>query len=256
MFSDDRHNPLGRFDGLASIYAKYRPDYPAQAVDCIVDKIDDRRFLIADVGAGTGILSRQLAERGIRVIGIEPNESMRSQAAASTAAGAVEYRAGRAEATGLEAHSMAGVVAGQTFHWCAPDSSLREFHRILRPGAWVSLMWNIADTSDPFTAGYWRLLREGTPEPEIVENRHDLSGRALLVHPLFEGGIERAALHFQELDEEMLLGRAFSSSFAPKECRAAERLAMRLRELFERFVRERRVRLIYQTTIYQARAKR
>jgi SAM-dependent methyltransferase len=254
VFSDNRHNPLGRFDGLASIYARYRPNYPAQAIDFVVEKIQDRRFPIADVGAGTGILSRQLAERGFCVIGIEPNESMRTRAAASPSA-AVDYRAGRAEATGLEPHSVAGVVAGQTFHWCAPDSSLREFHRILRPGAWVTLMWNIADTSDPFTAAYWRLLREGTPEPEIVENRHDMSGRALLVHPLFDAALERSVAHFQELDDDALLGRAFSSSFAPKECQAAERLAIRLRELFGRFAHDGRVRLLYQTTVYQARGK-
>jgi hypothetical protein len=116
-------------------------------------------------------------------------------------------------------------------------------------------MWNIPDTSDPFTASFWRLLREGTPEPEIVEQRHDSSGRALLVHPLFESGLELAVANFQELDEDALLGRAFSASFAPKECQAAERLAARLRELFGRFAREGRVRLLYQTAIYQACAK-
>jgi SAM-dependent methyltransferase len=255
VFSADKHNPLGRFDGLASIYAKYRPGYPDQAVDLVVEKIDDRQFPIADVGAGTGILSRQLAGRGYRVIGIEPNESMRSQAAASTSSGAIEYRAGRAESTGLEAHSVAALVAAQTFHWCEPDSSLREFHRILRPGAWVSLIWNISDKSDPFTAAFWQLQREATPEPEVVEQRHDVSGRLLPAHPLFESGVERLVPNFQELDEDGLLGRAFSASFAPKQCQSAARLAMRLRELFAQFAQDGRVRLLYQTTVYQAQSK-
>src|SRR5438552_17543182 len=134
MFSATKFNPLGRFDGLASVYAQHRPSYPVQALDWIVEKLVDRTIPIADIGAGTGILTRQLAERSCRVIGIEPNESMRQQAEALPYPGLIEYRPGRAEATGLPSSSIAVIVAAQTFHWCAAEPSLQEFHRILQPG--------------------------------------------------------------------------------------------------------------------------
>jgi hypothetical protein len=115
-------------------------------------------------------------------------------------------------------------------------------------------MWNASDLSDPFTAGFWRLLRETTPEPEIVEKPHHLAGEVLLDHPLFERANVRMEPNVQELDEEGLLGRGFSASFAPKECNASERFARRLRELFQQFEQGGRVRLLYQTTVYQAQA--
>jgi ubiquinone/menaquinone biosynthesis C-methylase UbiE len=259
MFSDDKHNPLGRFDGLASLYAKTRPSYPAQALDWIVEKWQAMpaegtgRPPIADIGSGTGILTRQLVRRDCPVIGIEPNESMRREAEAVPAPGTIAYRAGRAEETGLPAGSVGAVVAAQTFHWCEPDSSLREFHRILNPGGWTTLLWNISDLSDPLTERFWRILRSASPEPAIVEKAHHLAGQALLTHPLFEEGRARVTPNLQALDEEGLVGRAFSASFAPKECEASERTARQLRELFRDFARDGWVQLLYQTHVFQAR---
>ncbi len=215
--------------------------------------MSDRAGLLADVGAGTGIMTRQLAERGCRVVGIEPNTSMLEQAEAEPHSRAIEYRSGRAEATGLPANSVAAVVAAQTFHWCEPDASLREFHRILLPAGAVTLLWNIHDRTDPFTEGFWRVLHEATSEPEIVDKAHHLAGQALLTHPLFEQARLRTTPNEQALDEEGLLGRAFSASFAPKDCQASARVAQRLRELFHQFAEGGHVHLRYQTQVYQAR---
>ncbi|MCE9533202.1 MAG: methyltransferase domain-containing protein [Planctomycetes bacterium] len=250
MFSDPKHNPLGRFDGLGATYARHRPSYPAQAINWVVEKITDRARPVADIGAGTGILSRLLVERGLRVIGIEPNESMRDQAGFNDL---IEYRSGQAEATHLESASVAAVVAAQTFHWCDAGPALQEFHRILIPNGWVTLMWNDADLGDPFSAGFWRILRQGTPEPEIVARPHHLAGEPLLVHPLFQQGEVRTTPNVQEMDEEGLLGRAFSASFAPKECGASQRFADQLRALCRQHERDGRVRLRYRTILYQAR---
>lgn len=255
MFSSDKFNPLGRFDGLAPGYARHRPQYPAQALDWILEAMAERAGLVADVGAGTGIMTRQLAERGCRVIGIEPNASMLEQAEAEPRLRTIEYRSGQAEATGLPANSVAAVVAAQTFHWCEADASLREFHRILKPAGAVTLLWNIHDRTDPFTEGFWRTLHEATPEPEIVDKAHHLAGQVLLTHPLFEQARLRATPNEQALDEEGLLGRAFSASFAPKDCQASARAAERLRELFHQFEKGGRVHLRYQTHVYQARRK-
>ena len=106
MLSDSKHNPLGRFDGLAGVYAKYRPSYPAEAIEWIIERLPDRRGTIVDVGCGTGISSRQLAGPGISVIGVEPNESMRGEAEQTPSSGIV-YRAGQSEATGLDASTIA-----------------------------------------------------------------------------------------------------------------------------------------------------
>jgi SAM-dependent methyltransferase len=253
VLSDSKHNPLGRFDGLAGVYAKYRPSYPAEAIEWIIERLPDRRGTIVDVGCGTGISTRQLAGPGISVIGVEPNESMRAEAEQTPSSGIV-YRAGQGEATGLGAGVADAVVAAQAFHWFKGPAALEEFHRILRPGGWISLMWNDADRTDDVTDAFWAIMRQDSPEPEVLRIPHHRSAEILLTHPQFDSALMRTTPNVQELDEEGLLGRAFSASFAPRECHAAQRFADRLRELFSAHSKDGKVRLVYRTAVYQARA--
>lgn len=77
-------NPLTRFCDRVADYVKYRPSYPAQAIDIILKGLEpSSQLTAADIGAGTGISSRLLAERGVSVIAIEPNPAMREGAEAS-----------------------------------------------------------------------------------------------------------------------------------------------------------------------------
>ncbi len=141
-----RFNPLGRFTGLAEIYARCRPGYPDAAIEFIASHCGlGPGSLLVDVGSGTGIASRLFAGRGIRVVGIEPNAEMRKEAQATDVPLGVPrptYVAGRGEATGLESASADLVLAAQAFHWFEADAALAEFHRIMKPAGWVALMWN------------------------------------------------------------------------------------------------------------------
>jgi 2-polyprenyl-3-methyl-5-hydroxy-6-metoxy-1,4-benzoquinol methylase len=70
-------NPQKRFSGRAAEYAKYRPSYPAVAIARIFEGLNEPKTLLAvDIGAGTGISSRLLADRGASVIAIDPNPEM------------------------------------------------------------------------------------------------------------------------------------------------------------------------------------
>jgi protein-L-isoaspartate O-methyltransferase len=66
------------FTGKAAAYAKYRADYPALVVHAAMDSVQlAEPDVVADIGAGTGMLSRWFLERGNRVYGVEPDEGMR-----------------------------------------------------------------------------------------------------------------------------------------------------------------------------------
>jgi SAM-dependent methyltransferase len=250
-----RQNPTGRFTGLAELYARCRPSYPAAAVDHVISRCGlGSGSLLVDVGCGTGISSRQLAARGVPVLGIEPNADMRAQAEAEPpppGCPAPRYADGRAEATGLPDGVADAVLAAQAFHWFDTEAALREFHRILRRDGWVALVWNERDESDPFTAAFGGVIRSGRGAAALEASR-GRSGEPLLVNPLFRDGSRTVFTHGQELDEDGALGRAFSASYAPREPAEAEAFAAALREVFTRFQQGGRVVLRYQASVYLA----
>jgi SAM-dependent methyltransferase len=251
------NNPTGRFTGLAETYAKYRPSYPASALDFIVTRCElGPHKLLADVGCGTGISSRLFAERGVPVIGIDPNDEMRCQAErtpTSVGSPCPSYRKGRAEETELPDSSVDAVLAAQAFHWFAAETALPEFRRILKPNGWVILMWNERDETDPCTADYGRVIRSA-PDATAVEAPRGRSGTILLTSPLFVDAARFPFTNEQVLDAEGLLGRAFSASYAPREPVVAHDFATALQHVFTRWQSDGLVTLRYETAVYLARS--
>jgi SAM-dependent methyltransferase len=258
MSDVSQYQPTERFSGLADLYSRHRPSYPGAALDFIQARCGlGPGALLVDVGCGTGISTRLFAARGVRVIGIDPNDEMRARAEAApppAGAPAPEYRKGTAEATGLPDGCAAAVLAAQAFHWFDAPAALGEFRRVLRPGGHVALAGYERDEEDACTAAYGAVLRSG-PGAAAVEGKREQVGEALLQSPLFEGGECAAFRHGQDMDEEGLLGRAFSASYAPREPGAAAVFSQRLREVFAAHQRDGRVTLRYVTTVYLARRR-
>jgi SAM-dependent methyltransferase len=251
-------NPTSRFTGLADIYARHRPDYPAAALGYITQRCELRpAALVIDVGCGTGISARQFAQLGFRVIGIEPNADMRRQAEATGVPPGIVapvFRDGTAEATGLADASADLVLAAQAFHWFVADAALREFHRILKPAAWAALVWNERDESDPFTGAYGELVRSHCQAAE-VEGTRQRSGEPLLVSSYFQRGERAVFSHDQVVDEDGLIGRAMSVSYAPREPERAAAFQIALRDVFARFQQAGQVVMRYQTTVISAQRR-
>jgi SAM-dependent methyltransferase len=249
--SDLSHkDPLDRFTGLAGIYNRCRPDYPSAALDYVLEHCGlGPGSQLVDVGCGTGISSRQFAARGLRVLGIEPNADMRRQAEAEPEQRtSIEYLEGRAEATGLPQASADAVLAAQAFHWFAAAAALREFRRILKPGGWVVILGNERDESDPVTAAYGKIIGS-TKDAAGVEGPRRQAAVALAQTTLFGRHEQRLFYHEQWVDEDGLLGRAFSASYAPREPAAAQQFASDLRRVFAQFHQGGRLRLRYVTSV-------
>ena len=251
-------DPTGRFTGLADTYSRFRPSYPAHAIDFIMARCGlGKGSLLVDVGCGTGIASRLFASRAINVVGIEPNIEMRCAAVETEQNAAADstltFRAGRAEETGLPSEAADAVLSAQAFHWFEPVATLREFHRILKPVGWAILMWNEHDERDPVTAAYGEVIRTAKDAAAIEGHRQTRAGNVLRTSPLFRQA-EQVTFHNQQaLDEEGLLGRAFSVSYAPREARERKAWADRLKEVFEQYQQGGTVVLRYRTSVYLAR---
>ena len=250
-------NPTDRFAGLADTYAKFRPSYAPAAMDCLVRKCGlGPGSTVVDVGCGTGISTRLLAERGLRVFGIDPNLDMLNTAKQTVfnSPVSIEYRQGEAEATGLDSSIARAVTAFQAFHWFKGEAALAEFHRILEPNGWLVLVWNDRDNADPLTSAYHKILSSTREGQNITESWRTSS--AILDHsPWFEPPHTFTLPSEQELDEDGLIGRAMSASYAPREPVALEKMKLALRQLFAASHVEGIVRMRYQVNLFLAKRR-
>jgi SAM-dependent methyltransferase len=128
------------FGAAAAEYERARPTYPEAAVDWIVPGGAGR---VADVGAGTGKLTRSLLARGLEVTAVEPLAEMREILAAQLPT--AEAVAGSAEDLPLADDSVELVTYGQAWHWVEEEPALAEAARVLRPGGTLACVWNLRD---------------------------------------------------------------------------------------------------------------
>ena len=128
-----RASAFGRY---AADYERWRPRYPDAAVDWVLPPHAAR---VADVGAGTGKLTRALLARGLDVVAVEPDPDMLG-VLRRVVPDARAHRAG-AEALPLPDASVDAVVVGQAWHWFDHDAAIAEVRRVLTPGGWLGLLW-------------------------------------------------------------------------------------------------------------------
>ena len=143
-------------------YERGRPGWPSRAA-----AIGDvpASGTVAELGAGTGKLTRLLLARFRRVIAVEPDEEMR-RLLVSLCPDA-EVAAGNAEAIPLADRSVDAVFAAEAFHWFDGEPALAEIERVLRPRGALILMWNVpAGPTEPSIASVERLLTERAPARE------------------------------------------------------------------------------------------
>ncbi|OSM42520.1 class I SAM-dependent methyltransferase [Nesterenkonia sp. PF2B19] len=153
-------------------YDALRPRYPKAAVEAILGAAStgDGSLRVADVGAGTGILTRQLLAEGRQrvawVHAVEPSRLMTQVLEESVAVEAelrprLQIHLTSAEDTGLEEGAVDVVVAAQAWHWFEAGTVQREAHRLLVEGGALAIVSNHLDTSDPWVHRLTRIIRAG-----------------------------------------------------------------------------------------------
>lgn len=210
-------NSVDRFSSRVENYAKFRPGYPAGILDVLKSDCGlTKASVIADIGSGTGLLSKVFLNHGNVVIGVEPNELMRAKAD-ELLKGFANFRsiAASAETTTLPDGSVDFITAGQAFHWFDQSAAKREFIRVLKPDGWVALVWNARQLdATPFLRDYEGLLLRYSPDYPVVRHENVDEGIAgfFAPQPMKLVSLENA----QRFDYEALKGRLCSSSYAPE----------------------------------------
>lgn len=172
------------FDGLAGDYNRHRPDYPLQLIEALREHLEAGHpagpGVVVDAGAGTGIatrLLRQSLDTRFQVIGLEPSEDMRRQAAESTERDSnVIYMQATAENMPFGDGTLAGVVVAQAVQWFDRPAFYREAKRVLFPEGTLAILQNNRNWRDsPFLDAYEAFLEQNNPA-------YDRNYRAFDIH--------------------------------------------------------------------------
>jgi SAM-dependent methyltransferase len=133
-------NATQRFSGRAADYNQYRERYDAEI---LLPRLRTwcgltSQWMIADIGAGTGMLGDIFLANGNQVQAVEPNADMREACSVlHTDNERLKVVAGTAEASTLPDQSIDLICMGRSFHWFDVDHAMAEFRRILRPDGWI-----------------------------------------------------------------------------------------------------------------------
>ena len=131
------------YTDLADAYLK-RPDYSSAAVEAMLSIASIKNTdSVCDVGAGVAHLTLMLAQRGLSVTAIEPNNAMRLNGMKRTGNHQnVNWYEATGESTHQNSQTFELVTFGSSFNVCDRPAALQETARILKPSGWFACLWN------------------------------------------------------------------------------------------------------------------
>ena len=226
-----------KFSGKADVYQQARPTYAPEALNFISQNWQiGEGSMVADVGSGTGILSRQLISLRAKVYAVEPNADMRAKAEELLGKNSNFVSVnGTAEQTTLPDHKFHLVTAAAAFHWFDPQAFKQECERILLPGGAVLLLWNEANLSAEINLGRERIYQKYCPNFKGFSGGNDQENE--VKRAFFDGKLqERRFPNPLTYDRQGFINRALSSSYSltEKDAEYGAYLA-ELGDLFDKF---------------------
>jgi len=199
---DDRRLSFG---SSAARYDEQRPGYPAYALVWGLHGATRTVRDVADVGAGTGLLTRSLVDLGLDVRAYEPDAGMLEQLGAALPD--VPRAQAPAESLPLPDASVDAVTAAQAWHWFDAPAAAAEFTRVLRPGGVLVLVWNTRDTRVPWMDALSDIVDGGD---SFRSNRTEAFEAIDAVHP----GVVRADIpHTVLMTPEQVVGLISTYSY-------------------------------------------
>jgi ubiquinone/menaquinone biosynthesis C-methylase UbiE len=151
-----------------------RADYSAEAIQTLLKKIGAVPGKpVADIGAGTGKLTKLLALHGLIVRAVEPNDAMMTFGIKNTEGMSVTWTKGVGEKTDLPESSVHAAFFGSSFNVLDQKATLFEVARILVPGGYFVCMWNHRDLTDPLQNEIEEIIRQMVPDYNYGSRRED-----------------------------------------------------------------------------------
>jgi SAM-dependent methyltransferase len=178
---DPSLKPTERFSSRVEAYRRFRSPYPREIVPVLERRCGlTPESIVADVGAGTGMLAELFLENGNRVFAVEPNADMRAVCEELVERyPRLACIGGTAEETRLADHSVDFVAVGRALHWFDQERCRPEFIRILREGGWAVLAsQGPHERREPVIREFQTLLKEHGLDFARMRKRYDIESAA------------------------------------------------------------------------------
>lgn len=159
----------GDFSGQAKFYSQ-RPPYAFDVLRCLVGLIqrDANDVHMAELGAGTGNLLRSFRDLPVSGYAIEPDPVMQKEAQRLSVGNrsftGFKWFEATAEASSLPDASVDWVIIGNAYQFLDAERLFPECHRILGPGGYLTIIWNIRDfANDALHQGIEDMVNDMVP---------------------------------------------------------------------------------------------
>lgn len=129
------------YENKAKKYSISRPGYAYEAINFIIERTH-KECVVADIGAGTGILTIELAKNFDKVYAIEPNREMSDELLKKNISN-IKILNTYAENTKLNDDSIDIICVAQAFHWFDEELFKKECSRILRDDGKIFIIHNV-----------------------------------------------------------------------------------------------------------------
>lgn len=134
----------GSFGEVAELYDQHRPDYPKELFDALMARCPTNPKIL-DIGCGTGKVALPLIQRGVYVLGLEPDPKMATFARAQ----GVPVEIANFETWDPAGRSFDLLVCGAAWHWIDPLLGFPQSAQLLQAGGTLAIFYNMEIPQEP-----------------------------------------------------------------------------------------------------------
>ena len=187
---------------------RFRPPYPTEVYDTLLELMRGRPRILLDAGCGTGKITLRLIDHLDRADAVDPSDAMLRVARISRAAASSKIRWIHASIEDVPLDPPYGlIVAASSIHWMDLDRTLPRFADALAEGAMLAVLDGDAPVDAPwerdetafmidFIAAregqrpqWWKTVRERFAEPVLTHPRFERRGHRITAPVSFSQSI-------------------------------------------------------------------
>ena len=257
MKNDKRAMETRYFFNGKSKYYYARPDFNKKCYKFLRDNLGlSKDYVIAELGAGTGKFTFNVAKYCKKIFAIEPNDEMFDIGKSICRhKGNIEYVKATAEETTLPQKNLDMALAVQSFHYFDKEKLLPELNRILKDDKYFCIIWNINEPIGNFGKDWASLLNQQKRTVTGSGDNHNIPEER---QQIFKDGKyeEITFLRNVFMSYKKLKKYASSISFVPKENEQGfEEFYKKLREIFDKNKHFNRVKINVTTYLQYGKVK-